>query len=57
MSKIITTTMRLGFDRIVFFILLIPFLFSQNTSLAQTGTKQGSDIDGEAAGDLSGYSV
>ena len=49
--------MRLGFDRIIFFILLIPFLFSQNTSLAQTWTQVGSDIDGEAAGDECGYSV
>jgi hypothetical protein len=57
MNKLFTTTMRLGFDRIIFFILLIPFLFSQNTSLAQTWTQVGSDIDGEAAGDECGYSV
>ena len=57
MNKLFTTTMRLGFDRIIFFILLMPFLFSQNTASAQTWTQIGSDIDGEAAYDYSGYSV
>ncbi|MFT4804179.1 MAG: hypothetical protein ACI9YE_001378 [Psychroserpens sp.] len=55
MNKLFTTTMKLGFDRIIFFILLMPFLFSQNTSLAQY--QIGQDLYGDNAQDRFGNEV
>ena len=47
--------MKLGFERIIFFILLMPFLFYQNTSLAQY--QIGQDLYGDNAQDRFGNEV
>lgn len=55
MNSLFTASMRLGFDRIIFFILLMPFLFSQNTSLAQY--QIGQSLYGDNAQDRFGNEV